>query len=445
MKRVILILLSVLMWSGLQAQNTTILITQSGLPYESQTWFYSGYGNSLQRDKIKKNWDEGRRITSVAYTSNGWFVTMAKNSGYSEQVYYNNYAWPGDWIKKHWAEGYYITDISVGNKEWMVVMSKGTGYVDQLWRSGKWSVVKEKIKEKWNEDFYITKATCNDGEWMIIMSKGCGMSDQSWSRRASYADIKSVIKEYWDKDYTLTLLSRGEDEIYLAVMSKFEDGSEPGQNYVSNPSNVTDYINKRWDEGHDIVYIGGGGAANDKQNNSSLATNTTTSPKTTNNQSNTVTMAYMGGTMTSTTNPDGSGVVVTDIPCIHCNNGRCKMCFGSGVFVHPYLGTSMPCTMCNMGACRYCSGKGRLVTQKYFAPGEAQAYLQANREVNSGYGGSGSGTGSGSGSGSGSNNIERGIEVIEWQVDYTGEGYADVWCEKCGKWAQPHKHIKKVY
>ena len=71
MKRVILILLSVLMWSGLQAQNTTILITQSGLPYESQTWFYSGYGNSLQRDKIKKNWDEGRRITSVAYTSNG--------------------------------------------------------------------------------------------------------------------------------------------------------------------------------------------------------------------------------------------------------------------------------------------------------------------------------------------------------------------------------------
>lgn len=442
MKKVVCILICVILWLGARAQNSTIIITQSNLGYESQTWFYSGYGNSLQRDKIKKNWDEGRRITSVAYTSNGWFVTMAKNSGYTAQVYYNNYAWPGDWIKEHWAEGYYITDISVGNKEWMVVMSKGTGYVDQLWRSGKWSEVKEKIKEKWSEDFYITKATCNDGEWMVVMSKGCGMSDQSWSRRSTYADIKSVIKEYWDKDYSLTLLNQGEDGVYFAVMSKFADGSEPGQNYVVDPSNPSDYIDKRWEDGHDIVYIGGAGAGNDV---GTTIANTNTITTIVPTEGSTVTIPYMGGTMTSTINPDGSGVVVTDIPCMHCNNGQCKMCFGTGTFVHPYLGTAMPCGVCNMGACKYCFGKGRFVTTKHFAPGEAAAYLQANREVNSGYGGSGSGSGTGSGSGSGSSNVERGIEVIEWQVDYTGKGYADEWCEKCGKWAQPHKHIKKVY
>ena len=45
----------------------------------------------IQRAKereIKKHWDEGRHITSVAYTSNGWFVTMAKNTGFGSQYYH---------------------------------------------------------------------------------------------------------------------------------------------------------------------------------------------------------------------------------------------------------------------------------------------------------------------------------------------------------------------
>lgn len=80
-------LLLIVVVFSVNAQDKTILITETGLPYTSQTWFYSGKGNDLQGDKIKKNWDEGMRITSVAYTNNGWFVTMAENTAIGMQTY----------------------------------------------------------------------------------------------------------------------------------------------------------------------------------------------------------------------------------------------------------------------------------------------------------------------------------------------------------------------
>ena len=115
----------------LSAQNKTILITESHLPYKSQTWFYSGNGQDLDESKIKSYWDQGKRITSVAYTTNGWFVTMANSSGITMQTYKLSQIWPKDWIKEKWVQDYYITSIARSNKEWLVVMSQGTEFTDQ--------------------------------------------------------------------------------------------------------------------------------------------------------------------------------------------------------------------------------------------------------------------------------------------------------------------------
>ena len=37
----------------LVAQDMTLIITQGGLPYQSQTWFSSGRGEALQQDEIQ--------------------------------------------------------------------------------------------------------------------------------------------------------------------------------------------------------------------------------------------------------------------------------------------------------------------------------------------------------------------------------------------------------
>lgn len=62
----------------LVAQDMTLIITQGGLPYQSQTWFSSGRGEALQQDEIREYWDKDYYITSAAYTYQGWLVTMCK-------------------------------------------------------------------------------------------------------------------------------------------------------------------------------------------------------------------------------------------------------------------------------------------------------------------------------------------------------------------------------
>ena len=56
----------------LVAQDMTLIITQGGLPYQSQTWFSSGRGEALQQDEIREYWDKDYYITSAAYTKDGW-------------------------------------------------------------------------------------------------------------------------------------------------------------------------------------------------------------------------------------------------------------------------------------------------------------------------------------------------------------------------------------
>ena len=82
----------------LVAQDMTLIITQGGLPYQSQTWFSSGRGEALQQDEIREYWDKDYYITSAAYTYQGWLVTMCKNCGYTGQSYYYSGEWPGKWL-----------------------------------------------------------------------------------------------------------------------------------------------------------------------------------------------------------------------------------------------------------------------------------------------------------------------------------------------------------
>ena len=56
----------------LVSQDMTLIITQGGLPYQSQTWFSSGRGEALQQDEIREYWDKDYYITSAAYTYHGW-------------------------------------------------------------------------------------------------------------------------------------------------------------------------------------------------------------------------------------------------------------------------------------------------------------------------------------------------------------------------------------
>ncbi len=371
---------------SIYSQDKQIVIMTAN-DYGQQTWFYNGKGNELQTAKIKENYDQDYYITSVSYTANGWFVAMSKNPGFTGQSYKYTSDWPTDWICEKEKDGYYITSIAHGNGKWMFVVSKGTGYTDQTWKWDTWKNIKPYIDKNWDLGYRITQAEYMNGKWLIFMHKNTQYAYQNWSTRSTYETAKERISQYWKDGKRLQLLEYG-DGCYLIIASTLKSGKVLAQSYSTNSSGTSDYISEKWNEGKKIAYIGGGYNSQSKTTRS----NTTTYANNNNNNHNNnggkkvlidATVPFMNGTSRHIIYSDGSGYSEDNFPCtsLHCINGRCTMCNGTGIAVHPYLGTTLPCTICNMGRCKYCNGQGRIKKQKHWAPGEAQAYLQAKRQL----------------------------------------------------------------
>lgn len=244
--------------STTNAQDKTIIITEKERPYTNQTWFYAGKGKALQEEKIKKNWNqEDRRITSAAYTKNGWFVTMAKNTGIEKQTYSYSTTWSEEWIEGKWSDGFRITSISRGNGKWLVVMSKGHDYRMQCYRRDNLENIKNWIKHNWDRGFYITNATYDGNLWTVVMSQTDEFISQGYFMADNYDKMAAEIREdVWGNDLCVHLIeSDGND--YLVVYGRYADGDH-SQNYSVNNSNISKYIKKRWDNSYHISYIGGG-------------------------------------------------------------------------------------------------------------------------------------------------------------------------------------------
>lgn len=106
MKRKILIFICFLLSSNISDAQNLIILAQQETKMYNQTWFYSGSGNSLQETKIKEYWNEDFYINSIAYTSKGWFVTMAKGLKWTNQSYSYKSSWPDEWIHEKKKAGY---------------------------------------------------------------------------------------------------------------------------------------------------------------------------------------------------------------------------------------------------------------------------------------------------------------------------------------------------
>ncbi len=251
-----LIISFVLLSIPVMAQNKTIIIMQDNTGLINQSWFYSGSGNSLQSEEIKKFWNENKYITAAAYTSNGWFVSMAKGTKWTNQSYKNTSQWPDAWIHEKMDAGYMITSLASSDNNWLIVMSEGTDYTKQEICGAPWSSLKEFIKNWWDEDYYITGIACQNGMWTVVMSQTSLYSGQSYFGASDTSTLKTKIKEKWDAGYIITALEYGGGE-FLCIMSKRKDGKATKEYWQVNPSDVSKHIKEYWDQYYNISYIGG--------------------------------------------------------------------------------------------------------------------------------------------------------------------------------------------
>lgn len=239
--------------------NDIALITETTLPYSSQKWFSSGYGNTLQGDKIKEGWDEGLRITALAYTKKGWFVTMSENSGIGMQTYKTDTSWPADWIKQKWDDGYRITAVSCSDAHWVVVMSKG-GTLDnapQTYKHCSTSDIGSFIKKRWDQGYYITSAAHNGSQWTIVMTKTDHYTSQGYFfEDASKLIVNKVQTELWDQGKRLQMIELCGGQFFV-VYCTYASNNGRVQNFYINHSDVNSYIKQRWDNKEYISYVGG--------------------------------------------------------------------------------------------------------------------------------------------------------------------------------------------
>ncbi len=235
--------------------KNTILVMQTATEYSSQVWFYSGNGNALQKDSIKKHWDDGKCITSAAHTARGWFLAMSKYPHWSNQTYNVTSYFPESWIKEKMADGYAVTSITNGDGSWFTVMTKGSKFTKQEFCYAPWSEAKEFISKWWDNDYYITSATYHNGKWVVVMSATSLYSSQSYFTRTDFEEFKAKIKEKWDEGQIITIFETGEGK-YLGVMTKRADGKSPGDRWAINLDDVSEHTRKYYAEKFHITYIG---------------------------------------------------------------------------------------------------------------------------------------------------------------------------------------------
>ncbi|MCI6460153.1 MAG: hypothetical protein SPE90_02400 [Prevotella sp.] len=220
-----------------------------------QTYTYSGSGNAIQLDFIKKKWGEDYYITSVAHGKLGWFVSMTQGTPYTDQSYYDSANWPDTFVREQKEKGNYITSLAASDSRWFVVTSVNSPYYAQEICSAPWDNLSEWIKQHWAQDYYITSIACQNGLWTVVMSKSNIYNDQQYMWAKDLDTLKSKIQTSWDKGFVITALEYGGGE-YFCIMSK-RNTVHGLQHWNINPSNTGSAIKQYWDQSYRIIYIGG--------------------------------------------------------------------------------------------------------------------------------------------------------------------------------------------
>ena len=236
--------------------QTLIIVTQQETGMYNQTFFTSGIGNQLQEENIKKYWNEDFYINTVAYTSYGWFVSMAKGFKWTNQSYSYSTSWPDEWIHEKFNEGYRVTSLTSSGDKWMIVMSEHTDYVTQEICSAPWSTLKDWIRKWWDNDYYITSLTCRNGMWTVVMSKTSLYLDQSYVSSTTKDGIMDKVKTKWGEGFRIVAYEYGGGE-YLCVLSKLANGTTPMQSYQIDSTDPTSFIKEKWNESYNVIYVGG--------------------------------------------------------------------------------------------------------------------------------------------------------------------------------------------
>ncbi|MCL4265580.1 MAG: serine/threonine protein kinase [Anaerolineae bacterium] len=204
-------------------------------------------------DFIQVKWDEGFRITDLAYGDDAWATIMSQNSPYGRQTWKTSALFPGDTIQEKWDEGFRVTNLTYGSGLWLMALSQQSPYGRQTYKTAR-GFPGDYIQQKWDEGFRVTSLTYGNGAWAVVLSADAPYGRQTWKTSAAFPG--DYIQEKWDEGFRVTSLAYG-DGAWAVVLS--QDSRYGRQTWKTSAAFPGDYMQQKWNEGFRVTSLAFGG------------------------------------------------------------------------------------------------------------------------------------------------------------------------------------------
>lgn len=151
---------------------------------------------------------EPYRITNVSGFTDMWRVTMSRATPFADQRQLGVGPWPDTEVKKGWNEGFRITSVAGDSGGWNIVMStggKGVQYVIG------YELDQTAISTKMAEGFRITSLAGWKNNWLVIMTTETGWGNQRYSLPTTFSDERQKwVQDRWAEGFRITSIG-GDD------------------------------------------------------------------------------------------------------------------------------------------------------------------------------------------------------------------------------------------
>lgn len=137
-------------------------------------------------NRIKKLWEEGFIITSVAWGQQSWLITMTWTDRDHQQSYVADESFPAVDIESHLKDGYHLLAAVKGNV-WFVYFDKNQDFTDTNY-SFHHEFPDSVVQEAWDDDRYVTwlHFVQDENKWLIVTASTEQFKTQGYQNRAGY-------------------------------------------------------------------------------------------------------------------------------------------------------------------------------------------------------------------------------------------------------------------
>lgn len=136
-------------------------------------------------DHVTRFWDDPDHVIRGVFGGpSGWNVIMSRvesvhvpsaqrsleNWGWHSQSYRLREEWPRDVIREQWDQGRKITDLAFGEGQWHLVATKNAGIGMQRWARSE-TFPEQEIRQAWNDGMHVQAIDYGGGMWYVVFSQ----------------------------------------------------------------------------------------------------------------------------------------------------------------------------------------------------------------------------------------------------------------------------------